>query len=119
MLHSIKTPQQLLKKIALPSTNGLVFVPVENIIRFESDSNYTDAFLIKGEKICITKTLKQIEESLEGHPFFRVHQSHFINLNHILEYVKDAGGYLVMSDKSTITIARQRKDAFMEMFSKL
>lgn len=119
LLKSIKNPHQQLSKIALPSTNGLAFVPVENIIRFESDSNYTDAFLVNGEKVCITKTLKQIEESLEGHPFYRVHQSHFVNLNHIKEFVRDGGGYLVMSDKTTITVARQRKDGFMEMFSKI
>ncbi|MBK9424046.1 MAG: hypothetical protein IPN54_07950 [Bacteroidetes bacterium] len=42
-----------------------------------------------------------------------------MNLNHIVKYIKDAGGYLVMSDKTTITVARQRKDGFMELFSKL
>jgi two-component system LytT family response regulator len=75
--------------------------------------------LAKGEKILITKTLKQVEESLASYPFYRVHQSHLVNLNHIVRFAKDGGGYLVMSDKANITVARQRKDGLMELFSKL
>jgi len=108
-----------INKIALPTPNGLAFVPVSQVIRFESDSNYSFAFLENGEKICITKTLKQIEELLEGMPFYRVHQSHFVNLHHIISYVRDGGGYLIMTDKTTITIARQRKDGFMDLFARL
>jgi two-component system, LytTR family, response regulator len=107
------------KKIALPTNEGISFLNVDQIVRVESDSNYSYVFLQTGEKVCITKTLKQIEESLEGQPFYRVHQSHLVNLNHIVKYLKDGGGYLVMSDKTTITVARQRKDGFMEMFSKV
>jgi two-component system LytT family response regulator len=107
------------KKIALPTNEGISFLSVEQIIRVESDDNYSFVYLSSGEKVCITKTLKQVEESLSGQPFYRVHQSHLVNLNHIVKYLKDGGGFLVMSDKTTITVARQRKDGFMEMFSKL
>ncbi|MBL7922694.1 MAG: response regulator transcription factor [Bacteroidia bacterium] len=107
------------KKIALPTGDGISFISVEKIVRCESDNNYTFIFLSTGERILITKTLKQIEESLEAYPFYRVHQSHLVNLNHIVRYVKDQGGHLVMSDQSTITVARQRKEGLMELFSKL
>lgn len=107
------------KKIALPSNEGIIFINVDQIVRCESDSNYSFIILTTGEKTIITKTLKQIEESLSGYPFYRVHQSHLVNLNHIVKFSKDGGGYLVMSDKSTITVARQRKDGLMELFSKL
>lgn len=107
------------KKIALPTGDGLSFIDVDQIVRCESDSNYTFVHLAKGEKILITKTLKQVEESLANYPFYRIHQSHLVNLNHIVRFAKDGGGYLIMSDNSTITVARQRKDGLMELFSKL
>lgn len=119
LLLLFKEQMKANKKVALPTNDGISFLSVDEIVRVESDSNYSYVFLLNGDKVCITKTLKQIEESLEGQPFYRVHQSHLVNLNHITKYLKDGGGYLVMSDKTTITVARQRKDGFMEMFSKL
>lgn len=119
LLLLFKEQMKATKKVALPTNDGITFLNVDQIVRIEGDSNYSYVFLANGEKVCITKTLKQIEESLEGQPFYRVHLSHLVNLNHIVKYLKEGGGYLVMSDKTTITVARQRKDGFMEMFSKL
>ena len=119
LLLLFKEQMKAHKKVAMPTKDGITFLNVDQIVRIEGDSNYSYVFLTGGEKVCITKTLKQIEESLEGQPFYRVHLSHLVNLNHIVKYLKDGGGYLVMSDKTTITVARQRKDGFMEMFSKL
>ncbi|GDX52955.1 DNA-binding response regulator [Bacteroidota bacterium] len=106
------------KKIALPTNDGMLFLKPSDIIRCESDSNYTYVFLANGEKICVTKTLKQVEESLHGFSFFRVHQSHLVNLNHVIKYNRDDSG-IITSDGTTITIARQRKEGFLEMFSKI
>lgn len=119
LLLLFKEQMKASKKVALPTSDGISFLNVDQIVRIEGDSNYSYVFLQSGEKVCITKTLKQIEESLDGQPFYRVHLSHLVNLNHIVKYLKDGGGYLVMSDKTTITVARQRKDGFMEMFSKI
>ncbi len=107
------------KKIALPTGDGMRFVNVDLIVRCESDNNYTFVCLQSGERILITKTLKQIEESLTPYPFYRVHQSHLVNLNHIQKYVKDQGGFLLMSDDSVISVARQRKEGLMDLFSRL
>jgi two-component system, LytTR family, response regulator len=119
LLNLFKEQLKTNKKIALPTQDGISFINVDQIVRVESDSNYSFIHLVSGENICITKTLKQIESSLEAQPFYRVHQSHLVNLNHIEKYVKDGGGYIVMSDKTTITLARQRKDGFMDLFSRL
>lgn len=107
------------KKIALPTGDGMSFVTVDTIVRCESDSNYTFVFLTDGQRIVITKTLKQIEDALSMYPFYRVHQSHLVNLNHIVKFNRDSGGYLVMSDKKTITVARQRKEGLLELFARL
>ena len=95
--------------IALPTLEGLEFVEVDNIVRCESDSNYTIIYSKNGEKILISKTLKEVEKMLKGHHFLRVHHSHIVNLAYVKRYVKGKGGYLVMKDESTISVSRSRK----------
>ncbi len=104
-------------KIALPSLNGIEFVKLENIIRCESDNNYTTFYLISKEKILVSKTLKEYEDMLENKGFFRTHKSHIVNLAYLKKYVKGEGGTAIMEDGSEITVSRRRKEEFMEVLS--
>jgi two-component system LytT family response regulator len=61
----------------------------------------------------VTRSLKEIEESLEQYSFIRVHRSYLVNLNEIEKYIKGEGGYLVMSDGSTIDVARNKKETLL------
>jgi two-component system, LytTR family, response regulator len=105
--------------IALQVGDGLQMFKPDDIVRCESESNYTNIFLKKGTKILLSKTLKEIEESLQGLSFFRIHQSHLINMNHIERVLKNDGGSVLMSDGSEITISRYKKELFFEQFRKL
>jgi two-component system LytT family response regulator len=107
------------ERIALPVGDGMQFFHIDEILRCESDSNYTHISLTNGKKITIAKTLKEVEESLRGVDFYRIHQSHLVNMNHISKVVKGEGGYVVMKDGTTITISRNKKEAFLESFRKL
>ncbi len=106
-------------KIALPAGDAMQLVEPTEIIRCESDSNYTHIFLSSGKKITTAKTLKEVEETLNGLSFCRIHQSHLVNMNHITKVIKGDGGYVVMSDGTNITISRNKKEAFMESFRKI
>ena len=97
-------------RIAISTLEGLEMISVEDIISCSSDSNYTTIHLKKREKIIASRTLKEIEEMLEGYPFLRVHHSYIINLNEIEKYVKGDGGYLIMSDATTVYVSRSRKE---------
>lgn len=103
-------------KIALPCSEGLEFVRPETIMHCASESNYTWVHFADRKKTLVSRTLKDVEEMLEGHGFFRVHHSHIINLNHIAKYVKGSGGYVIMEDGSQIPVSRSRKDSLMELF---
>lgn len=116
LLSNLHQAQNGLQKIALPTLEGYEMVLSEQIVRCESDSNYTLIFLKNNGKTVVSKTLKEVEELLEGHHFFRVHHSHLINLNEIKKYVKGDGGYLVMSDNSTVSVSRSKKDALLRLF---
>lgn len=112
-------PQKSRRKIALPVGNMLEFFDVDEIIRVESDSNYSHIFLANQKKITLSKTLKDVEENIKGEPFFRVHQSHLINTNHVEKAVKGENAYVVMKDGTTITVSRNRKEEFFELFRRI
>ncbi|GAB2782085.1 LytTR family DNA-binding domain-containing protein [Rhabdobacter roseus] len=98
------------QKIALPTTVGVEYVEIADIVRCESDSNYTRIFLNNQNPILICRTLKEVEELLENSNFARIHHSHLISLDHLRKYVRSDGGYVIMSDGSELTVSRSRKD---------
>jgi two-component system LytT family response regulator len=89
-------------------------VKISEIVRLESDVNYTWFFLVNGEKILASKTLKEFEEMLEEYNFYRVHKSHLINLAHLQRYIKGEGGSVVMSDGSEVDVSRRNKEGLMK-----
>lgn len=106
------------EKIALTTSEGLVFKKIRDIVRCESDRMYTIVVMADGEKLMVSKPMGQLEDILEGQDFFRVHMSHLINMHHIRQFVRADGGYVVMDDGATVSVARNRKDDFLELFSK-
>ena len=89
-------------------------IPVDSIISCESDSNYTILQLKNNKKLIVSRTLKEIEELLEEHSFVRVHRCYLANMNEVEKYVKGEGGYLVMSDGTTIDVARNKKEVLLK-----
>lgn len=113
VLFSNKKPEEeksRKSKIALATKESIEFVNPNDIISCSSDSNYTMIFLTGGKKKLISKTLKEVESWLAPHNFFRTHNSHLVNLDHIKEYIRSDGGYLVLSNGNTLPVARNRKD---------
>ena len=108
----------LIARIALTTSFGMTFVDTADIVVCQSDSNYTRVHLVNGEKILVSKTLKEIDETLSGPDFYRIHNSYLINLHHIRKFVKGDGGYLVMVDETIVSISRTKKQEFLELFSK-
>lgn len=107
LLHNL---QQKEKKIALPQSDHIEFVAVNSIIRCRGDRNYTHFFLKDGRELLVSRTLKEYVGLLDDHSFYRVHQSHLVNLNCIQKYRRRDGGILITSDGAQIPVARARKE---------
>jgi two-component system LytT family response regulator len=118
LAQNVRAKSTLPEKIALTTSEGLVFKKIKDIVRCESDRMYTVVAMVGGEKLMVSKPMGQLEEILEGQSFFRIHNSHLINMNHIRQFVRSEGGYIVMEDGATVSVARNRKDDFLELFSK-
>lgn len=114
LMQKLKYPATPISKIALPTMEGLQMIPVETIISCEADSNYTIVLLKNNKRIIVSCTLKDIEEILTDHSFARVHRSYLVNLNEVDKYVKGEGGYLTMSDGSTVDVSRNKKEFLLK-----
>jgi len=114
LFQKLQSPAHLLNKIAIPTMDGLQMVTVDHIVHCSSDSNYTILSLKNQQKIVASRTLKEIEELLEEYSFLRVHHSSLANLNEVHKYVKGEGGYLIMSDGSSINVSRSRKEGLLK-----
>lgn len=104
-----KTPDRLV----LPTQEAMYVVKLEQILRCETSGSYTTFYLTDGRKIMISKPLKNYEDILVPPVFFRVHQSHLINVNAILSYSRE--GMIHMNDKSVVPISRAKKEQFFKL----
>ena len=104
------------KMISLPTANGCEFYPLSDIIRCEGDNNYTIFHVVGAKKLVISKTLGEYEVMFRGYNFFRVHQSHLINLLHVKSYSKSKG-IITLTDNSQVEISRRKKLEFFKLFS--
>jgi two-component system, LytTR family, response regulator len=116
LLGNLKNNQLGLQKIALPSTDGMVFVNMDDIVRFEAHGSYTEVHCVGREKIVVSKNIKEYEELLPPSIFCRIHNSHIISLNRIRKYHRGRGGYVVMDDGTSIEVASRRRDEFLAKF---
>lgn len=106
-------------KLSIFALDGIYFVNIKDIVRFEAEDNYTHIFMSGGERITASKTIKSYEDLLAPFNFYRVHKRHVINLNYMRKFVKGDGGYLIMDDNMKIEVSRRRRPAFMEQMRKL
>lgn len=113
LVQQIRNPNQTLKRIVLPTATGFTVVNPDDIIRCESDRNYTYIFLADKRRILVSKTIKEYEEMLEEHNFFRIHQSHLINLHYLKNYIRGRGGQVELTEGTIIDVSARRKADFM------
>jgi two-component system LytT family response regulator len=113
-LQQLKPGNAQVKRIAISSNDTTQFVPVNDIVRIESKSNYSTVYFISRPKLLVAKTLKEFEDQLLSYDFLRVHQSHLINLAHVVGYKNQDGGYVIMHGNESVEISRRKKQEVMQ-----
>lgn len=119
LLENIRKKVDKFKRIALSTSEGIHLFEVSDIIRCESQDNYTKFFIKDRKPILIAKTLKEYEDLLAEQGFERIHQSHLINLAYLRSYIKKDGGYAVMADNSHLPISQRKKERLQELLKSL
>ncbi len=107
------------KRLVLKTLESVYVVELETIIRCEADRNYTTFYLTTGNKIVVSKTLKEYEGLLSNYNFLRIQQSHLINLDFVDRYDKADGGHVVMKDNSQIPLSPSKRDVFFSILENI
>jgi two-component system LytT family response regulator len=114
LVYNLGQKNSGIKRICIPTTGQLHFFHSNEILRFESIGNYTQIFLKEKQKILVAKTLKEFDEMLDGFGFFRIHQSHLINMDAIKSFNRGKGGEVVMNDGTVIEVSVRKRDEFLK-----
>ncbi|MFT3795672.1 LytR/AlgR family response regulator transcription factor [Flavobacterium sp.] len=119
LLENIRKKVDNFKRIALSTSDGIHLFEISDIIRCESQDNYTKFYIKNHKPLLISKTLKEYEELLGEHGFERIHQSHLINLSYLKSYIKNDGGYVIMADNTNIPISQRKKERLQDLIKAL
>jgi len=106
--------QSSVKKIAFPTSEGIELVKLNQIVHCEADDNYTSIFLANEKRIVVSKTIKEYDTMLSDFGFYRIHQSHLVNLDYISKFNKNDGGYVVLENGKKLPVSRRNKQEFLE-----
>lgn len=106
----------LAKKIAVPSGNEIRFIEFDEIVYLKADSSYTELFFANGEKLLVSRTLRNFEEVLNAEAgFFRCQKSYIVNIAYISNFVKSDGGYLIMRNDAKIPTSPDKSGELLEL----
>ena len=102
------------RKVTFNTDGKLLFLESDDILYAESDGNYSTVYLSDGQKIVLTKKLKEVNALLPSETFFRIHNSYIINLSKIKEFLK-TDGYVILESNHKIPVSRQKKSDFLDL----
>lgn len=116
LLEGLKRDGLLENKVAVPILEGFEFVDVKSIVYCQSENNYTNITFDTGRRLLISKTLKEFEKVLENYHFIRVHQSYLINPNYMQRYIRNDGGFVVLTGGLHIPVSPSKRELITKFF---
>jgi two-component system LytT family response regulator len=103
-------------KIAVPSSEGVYFFMIDDILHLEAESSYTHIYLANRKPFIASKTLKHFEEMLDEFKFIRTHKSHLVNPHHITRISND-NEFVLLTDGSKVEVSRRKKDEVLQQLN--
>ena len=102
------------KRITIPTSDGLQFIQIDDIIYLEATNNYTSFFTTANQKLLVCRTLKDYEDLLPQDAFIRIHHSYLINKKYVDKYIRGEGGQVVMRNGNLLDVSKRRKAEFLQ-----
>jgi len=103
------------KKIILNTNTNIYVIEINQLVHCESVGNYTTVHIKEKDKVMISKTLKEFEGMLSPYGFFRIHQSHLINMEYVETYEKKGGGRVKLKTGEVLAVSSRKKDNFIKV----
>jgi two-component system LytT family response regulator len=114
LLENLHGKKNSFQKIAIPTTDGLQFIKINEILYLEANTNYTHVILTDSKKYVVCQTLKTFEDILPIDTFIRIHNSYIINKNFAEKYIRGEGGQVVLSNGVTLDVSKRKKADFLK-----
>lgn len=114
LFSNLKNLSQPFHKISVATLEGVIFLNTHDILYCEATGSYTILHLRNGEKLTTSRPLKDFEELLHEHAFFRVHHSYIISINEIKRYIKGEGGSVILSNNTELPVSKRKKEEFLK-----
>lgn len=119
VFSNIQYGKKNIDKLAIPTSDGILFLETVNIIYCRADGNYTTIYLKNSKPLLVSKSLIDFEQILIDSGFYRIHHSSLINLLHIQKYVKGEGGHVVLSEGHCVDVSRRKKEDFLRYLNRI
>lgn len=104
------------RRIVLRTMDQIHIVNVKDIVRCRADNTYTTFYLVTGENILVSKGMKEYEDILCENGFFKIHQSHIINLQ-FLRKIDKSSEEVILSDKTRLPLSQRRKQDLLQILN--
>ena len=110
------TQQQNIERLLVRTAEGIVLLPIADILYLQSDKGYTTFFIENGERLLVSKVIKVYEALLPASQFVRCHQSYLVNMRYIRKYYKE--GVLELTTGERIPVAERRREQVQQWLMK-
>jgi two-component system, LytTR family, response regulator len=116
LLENMSTDAHKMNKIALPTVSGFEFIHLNTIYYCKADGGYTHIHFKEGGYL-VSKPLNNMQELLPHDAFYRIHNSHIVNLNKIERYNK-SDSEVVLHGGVRLDVSSRNKKGFEDMLRK-
>ena len=117
---SVKTAaaefQKHLQKISGAKLN---IVNISEIIMCKSYRNYTQFYMEDGEKITVSKTIKNFNDFLIENGFIKPHRQYLVNVNHIRSFEKTNGNLIKLTRDLEVPVSSRKRDMLLEVIQQI
>jgi two-component system LytT family response regulator len=118
LMEYMTSAEKKKRKIVLKTLERIYSIEISSILRLEAEGSYTNVYLADGNKIMVSRQLKEFDELLSPNGYLRVHQSHLVNTEHLF-YFDKSESYLVLKDNSSVPVSSRKKELVLEVLNSL
>ncbi len=118
LLKNVDEQSKKVSRIAIPTSDEMVFVETDRIMYLEGDAKYTKIHTVDDKDFLSSKNIGEFEEFLDDEVFFRCHRSWIVNLNFINKFHK-SDSQIELNNGHLIDVSTRKKEAFMKLFNRV
>lgn len=102
-------------RIILHTSESIHLIDISDILYCKSNNSYTTFYTANNEPVVVSKNMKDCENYLAVHGFFRPHQSYLVNLAHLRRIDKTNGFTIILTGNKQIPTSTRKKKELLQI----